>query len=160
MSFHFSFACQDGLCIEITNLLKKCRHKEDTRKTTTQSRNTKETLDDFLNAYDNYLDACKKNDAYKLKAAYIRLDAEQKKTSKLIANASKGATPEELTEISDFEKRLNSREKLPADGCKLLQCRICSQVATHLCGSCNVASYCGRQCQEADWKVHKFNCPQ
>ena len=31
----------------------------------------------------------------------------------------------------------------------------CSNEGTHLCKRCQIASYCSRSCQKADWKSHK-----
>lgn len=34
----------------------------------------------------------------------------------------------------------------------------CSNEGTHLCKRCQIASYCSRSCQKADWKSHKKAC--
>lgn len=35
----------------------------------------------------------------------------------------------------------------------------CTEIATKTCGKCNIARYCSRSCQVADWKsTHKKSC--
>lgn len=37
-------------------------------------------------------------------------------------------------------------------------CKHCDKVATHTCGACLAATYCGETCQRADWSVHQQEC--
>jgi hypothetical protein len=38
------------------------------------------------------------------------------------------------------------------------QCRICEKVAHAVCGKCQTAQYCSRDCQRQDWIKHKLQC--
>ena len=39
------------------------------------------------------------------------------------------------------------------------QCKTNKNVSLQVCGKCNVASYCSRECQVAAWRIgHKFAC--
>ena len=37
-------------------------------------------------------------------------------------------------------------------------CNVCDNMANSVCGKCKDQSYCGRDCQAADWKKHKKLC--
>lgn len=42
--------------------------------------------------------------------------------------------------------------------CLNLSCDTEFQIKTYVCGGCNKARYCSRDCQAADWKSHKKEC--
>ena len=37
-------------------------------------------------------------------------------------------------------------------------CNVCGGEETSPCGGCGQVSYCSRNCQRKDWKVHKAQC--
>jgi hypothetical protein len=37
-------------------------------------------------------------------------------------------------------------------------CAVCNRVVDTICGKCRKQFYCGRECQKADWPVHKLFC--
>jgi MYND finger len=40
-----------------------------------------------------------------------------------------------------------------------MECAHCSNLATHLCGDCQDAAYCGSSCQKAHWGlIHSEEC--
>ena len=49
------------------------------------------------------------------------------------------------------------RVKLQMNSCHL--CKVVSEEPLRSCGSCKKVSYCSKECQEKDWKVHKSSCP-
>jgi len=39
-----------------------------------------------------------------------------------------------------------------------LLCAHCQRPGAHACSKCRLVVYCGRQCQEEHWKVHRIDC--
>ena len=37
-------------------------------------------------------------------------------------------------------------------------CAKCGKSANAFCFNCKIVQYCSRECQKADWKLHKTNC--
>jgi len=55
-----------------------------------------------------------------------------------------------------IEDIVRFRDEQAADPREL--CVSCNERGTKLCGKCNHASYCSRECQVADWSIHKHVC--
>jgi hypothetical protein len=45
-----------------------------------------------------------------------------------------------------------------AEGSTTTTCTFCGKGASELCARCKSLSYCSKECQTADWKVHKLLC--
>lgn len=39
------------------------------------------------------------------------------------------------------------------------QCTMCGKAASDRCKQCHSSSYCSRECQKADWPIHRLLCP-
>lgn len=53
---------------------------------------------------------------------------------------------------------LGATKGLQMEGDFEAMCTVCGTATTNRCGTCQYARYCSRECQRADWSLHKHLC--
>lgn len=52
----------------------------------------------------------------------------------------------------------DKNDKNSIDG-KKIECDVCKEIKTcSMCSRCKTKNYCSKECQQIDWKLHKYNC--